>query len=71
MTHKTLLFFFLSLLLNWACLGCSSVNVLRLTSEIFSPRSVDDVAILSQEPTTDHIRIADLSETSSSSVITL
>ena len=71
MTHKTLSVFFFGLLLNWSCIGCSSVNVLRLTSETFSPRSVDDVGILSHEPTKEHIRIADLSETSSSSVTKL
>lgn len=71
MTHKSLSVLFFGLFLNLACIGCSSVNVLRLTSENFSPHSVDDVAILSQEPLTEHIRIADLSETSSSSVTTL
>ena len=57
-----------------ACLtsiGCSNVQVLRLTSETFSPRSVEEVAILSQEPSTPYIRIAELNETSSSSVPTL
>lgn len=59
------------LLLSYVCVGCSSVNVLRLTSETFPPRSVDEVAILSEEPIREHIRIADLSETSSSRVDTL
>lgn len=62
----------LSLLLGLlvACLsgGCSSVNVLRLTSETFSPRAVEDVAILSEAPATEHTRIAELSETSSARV---
>lgn len=70
MTHKALLFF-CGLLLSSACTGCSNVTVLRLTSETFPPRAVEDVAILSQEPTTEHIRIAELSETSSSRVGTL
>ena len=61
----------LGLLLSVACVGCSSVNVLRLTSETFVPRSVDEVAILSEAPTTEHIRIAELSETTSASVATL
>ncbi len=56
------------LLLAWACAGCSNVNVLRLTSETFPPRAVDEVEILSQEPTTEHLRVAELSETSTSSV---
>ncbi len=51
--------------------GCSSVNVLRLTSETFSPRSVEEVAILSEAPPNEHTRIAELSETSSSRVDTL
>ena len=63
--------FFSGLLLSWACVGCSSVTVFRLTSETFPPRPVEDVAILSQEPNTEHIRIAELSETSSSRVGTL
>jgi hypothetical protein len=51
--------------------GCASVNVLRLTSETFSPRSVEEVAILSEAPPNEHTRIAELSETSSSRVDTL
>jgi hypothetical protein len=68
--HKTLSFF-CGVFLSWVCLGCSSVNVLRLTSETFPPRSLEEVAILSQEPSREHIRIAELSETSSSGVDTL
>jgi hypothetical protein len=60
--------FFCGLLLSSVGIGCSSVSVLRLTSETFPPRSVEEVAILSHEPTTEHIRIAELSETSSSRV---
>lgn len=55
-----------ALLLGWACTGCSSVTVVRLTSEIFPPRAVGEVEILSQEPTTEHLRMAELSETSTS-----
>jgi hypothetical protein len=62
---------FLGLFLSFACIGCSSVNVLRLTSETFAPRSVDEVAVLSEAPSTEHIRIAELSETASSPVATL
>jgi len=56
------------LLVGWACTGCSSVNVHRLTSETFPPRAVGEVEILSEEPSTDHVRIAELSETSTSNV---
>jgi hypothetical protein len=59
------------LLLGWIPIGCSHVNIVRLTSETFPPRAVDEVEILSQEPTTEHLRIADLSETSTSDVDTL
>jgi len=68
--QKTLSLFF-GLLVTWVCVGCSSVNVLRLTSETFSPRSLEEVAILSEAPPTEHIRIAELSETASSRVDTL
>ena len=54
-----------------ACAGCSSVNVFRLTSETFPPHAVDEVRILSQEPTIEHLRIAELSETSTSDADTL
>ena len=46
--------------------GCANVQVLRLTSETFSPREVQDVAILSQFPSLQYEKIAELSETSSS-----
>ena len=46
--------------------GCANVQVLRLTSETFPPREVQDVAILSQFPSQQHEKIAELSETSSS-----
>ncbi len=48
-------------------LACSSthVNVLRLTSETFPSRpSASDVVILEQAPAAEHIRIAELSVTS-------
>jgi hypothetical protein len=69
-SQKALSFFF-GLLVACLCAGCSSVNVLRLTSETFSPRSVEEVAILSEAPPNEHTRIAELSETSSSRVDTL
>ena len=69
-SQKTLSLFS-GLLVTFLCMGCSSVSVLRLTSETFSPRSVEEVAILSEAPPTEHIRIAELSETSSSRVDTL
>ena len=61
-------FILYALLLSWMCIGCSNVTVLRLTSETFPPRSVEEVTILSQEPTMEHIGIAELSESSSSRV---
>jgi hypothetical protein len=62
---------FLGALACLTSIGCSNVQVLHLTSETFPPRSVEEVAILSQEPPTQYIRIAELNETSSSSVPTL
>lgn len=58
--------FLTSLLLGWTCIGCSNVQVIRLTSETFPSRPVSDVAVLSHEPSTAHSQIAELSETSSS-----
>jgi hypothetical protein len=59
MSHKVR-FILCALLLSWMCIGCSNVTVLRLTSETFPPRSVEEVTILSQEPIMEHIRIAEL-----------
>ena len=56
----------MGLLLGWSIAGCANVQVLRLTSETFPPREVQEVAILSQFPTDEHQKIAELSETSSS-----
>ena len=56
----------LGLLLLWGCAGCANVQVLRLTSETFPPREVQDVAILSQFPSQQYEKVAELSETSSS-----
>ena len=47
--------------------GCSSVQVVRLTSEHFSPRRVSEVEILDKEPATDHLRLAELEGSSSTS----
>ncbi|HEU4683287.1 MAG TPA: hypothetical protein VFS39_02130 [Nitrospira sp.] len=58
-----------ALLLVASAAGCSNVQVLKLTSETYPPRQVEDVAILSQEPSSSHTRIAELSETSSSDSI--
>jgi hypothetical protein len=60
----------MGLLLAWVA-GCTNVQVLRLTSETFPPREVQDVAILSQFPSVHHEKIAELSESSSESVSTL
>ncbi|HEX6532037.1 MAG TPA: hypothetical protein VF019_05380 [Nitrospira sp.] len=51
--------------------GCSQVQVLRLTSETFPPRAVSDIEILSREPDASFLKIAELSESSSSNVQTL
>ena len=59
------------LLLAIAQAGCSQVQVLRLTSETFPSHDVNDVAILSHEPDASFLKIAELSETSSSGVQTL
>ena len=56
----------IGLLLGLIASGCSQVQVLRLTSETFPAREVQDVAILSQLPSVPHEKIAELSETSSS-----
>jgi hypothetical protein len=55
----------MGLLLGWSA-GCSQVQVLRLTSETFPAREMEDVAILSQFPGHQYDKIAELSETSSS-----
>jgi hypothetical protein len=56
----------IALLFAWVVAGCANVQVLRLTSETFPPREVEDVAILSHFPPAQHEKIAELSETSSS-----
>lgn len=56
----------IGLLLCWSATGCSQVQVLRLTTETFPPREVQDVAILSELPSVQHEKIAELSETTSS-----
>ena len=52
-----------------ACLlfGCSNVQVVRLSSEHFPPRGIEEVEILDQEPTTEHLRLAELVASSSTS----
>src|SRR6478752_4308950 len=55
----------MGLLLGWSA-GCSQVQVLLLTSETFPAREMEDVAILSQFPSHQYDKIAELSETSSS-----
>ena len=47
--------------------GCSPVQVVRLTSEQFPPRRVTEVEILDKEPATDHLRLAELVASSSTS----
>ena len=60
------LFVGMGLLLCWIVAGCADVQVLRLTSETFPAREVEDVAILSRFPSLQYEKIAELSETSSS-----
>ena len=60
-----------TVLLLCVAAGCADVQVLRLTSETFPSREVQDVAILSQFPTTHHEKIAELSETASENVAKL
>jgi hypothetical protein len=47
--------------------ACSNVQVVRLTSDTFSSRAINEVEILEQEPTTDHLRLAELVASSSTS----
>ena len=47
--------------------ACSNVQVLRLTNETFAPRPMNDVEILDKEPTREHLRLAELAESSSTS----
>ncbi|HMU54986.1 MAG TPA: hypothetical protein PKA61_08260 [Nitrospira sp.] len=54
------------LLFAWSVAGCSHVQVLRLTSETFPSRPVEDVAIFSEHPDVPYQKLAELSETSSS-----
>src|SRR5262245_33189556 len=56
----------ISLLLSLVAAGCANVQVLRLTAQTFPPHEVEDVAILSQYPSQQYEKIAELSETSSS-----
>src|SRR5262245_64954336 len=59
----------IGLLLLLGAAGCADVQVLRLTSETFPSREVQDVAVLSQYPSLRYEKIAELSETSSSNSI--
>jgi hypothetical protein len=59
------------LLLGLTPASCSNVQVIRLTSEEFPPRPVNEVTSLSHEPNAPHIKIAELSETAASDVPTL
>ncbi|WP_447982992.1 hypothetical protein [Nitrospira sp. Nam74] len=54
-------------MLSCAVSACSNVQVLRLTSQQFSPRPINDVQILEKEPTTEHLRLAELVASSSTS----
>lgn len=47
--------------------GCSTVQVVRLSSEQFSPRRTSEVEILDREPATEHLRLAELVASSSTS----
>ena len=65
MTARTVSLTIVLLLLS-ATAGCANVQVLRLTSDTFPAREVEDVAILSRFPSQQHEKIAELSESSSS-----
>lgn len=47
--------------------GCSTVQVVRLSSQHFPPRTISEVEILNKEPATDHLRLAELVASSSTS----
>ena len=61
MTARTVSLTIVLLLLS-ATAGCANVQVLRLTSDTFPAREVEDVAILSRFPGQQHEKIAELSE---------
>ena len=61
--------FAIGLLLLLVTVGCADVQVMHLTSETFPSRDVKDVAVLSQYPSFRYEKIAELSETSSSTSI--
>lgn len=65
-SHASVVVTCLLLILTHA--SCSNLQVIRLTSETFPSRPVRDVAILSEEPSSAHVKIAELSESSSSDV---
>jgi hypothetical protein len=46
-------------------MSCAPVQVLRLTSETFAPRPIQDVDILELAPPAAHLRLAELTTTSS------
>ena len=49
-----------AVMLSCGLSACSNVQVLRLTSENFAPRPINDVEILDKEPTREHLRLAEL-----------
>jgi|RhiMetdeSRZDD1v2_1073273.scaffolds.fasta_scaffold293408_2 hypothetical protein len=60
--HGTGFLILQAILLPVSLSGCTSVGVLMLTGEAFSPKaSISDVEVLEQEPTRPHIQIAELS----------
>ena len=45
----------------WAATGCTSVDMLRLSDQSFSPKaSLEEVELLDREPQCPHLRLADL-----------
>jgi hypothetical protein len=56
-----------ALVLCYGLSACSNVQVLRLTNENFAPRPINDVDILDKEPTREHLRLAELVKSSSTS----
>jgi hypothetical protein len=56
-----------AVMLSCGLSACSNVQVLRLTSDNFAPRPINDVEILDKEPTREHLRLAELVASSSTS----
>jgi hypothetical protein len=56
-----------AVMLSCGLTACSNVQVLRLTNQSFAPRPMNDVEVLDKEPAREHLRLAQLVESSSTS----